>query len=146
MQTRIAYVDGLRALAVIGVVFCHVAILYRLPGDTYNYLVQGGHGVDLFFVVSGFCLSYPILLAMHNKGATTFDVSRFAARRLVRILPPYWLAVAVSAVSIGLLAHVSLRTLAMNFLLLDASGNNIDRKSTRLNSSHEFVSRMPSSA
>ena len=27
-----------------------------------------------------------------------------------------------------------------------AAENNLDRKSTRLNSSHEFVSRMPSSA
>ena len=28
----------------------------------------------------------------------------------------------------------------------EAKAHNIDRKSTRLNSSHEFVSRMPSSA
>ena len=30
--------------------------------------------------------------------------------------------------------------------LLDQPGGGTDRKSTRLNSSHEFVSRMPSSA
>ena len=34
----------------------------------------------------------------------------------------------------------------MNKSILEVGGNILDRKSTRLNSSHEFVSRMPSSA
>ena len=33
-----------------------------------------------------------------------------------------------------------------NMIVLDLEGDIVDRKSTRLNSSHEFVSRMPSSA
>jgi peptidoglycan/LPS O-acetylase OafA/YrhL len=57
-------------------------------------LKTGQHGVDLFFVISGFCLSYPIL-ARHAAGfATRLNVPDFAAKRLVRIFPPFLAALA----------------------------------------------------
>ena len=43
----------------------------------------------------------------------------------------------------GLLAAILLNSKAADFVI---TGCGTDRKSTRLNSSHEFVSRMPSSA
>jgi peptidoglycan/LPS O-acetylase OafA/YrhL len=81
-ENRIAYIDGLRALAVLIVVASHA-----LPGASFGQV-----GVELFFVISGFCLSYPTLAKMAN-GDATFDVHRYVARRLVRIVPPYWIAV-----------------------------------------------------
>ena len=49
----------------------------------------------------------------------------------------------VAIASAGLTVEVAIRK-GLNLLLFNP--NQTDRKSTRLNSSHEFVSRMPSSA
>jgi peptidoglycan/LPS O-acetylase OafA/YrhL len=95
---RIAYIDGLRAVAVLGVVLDHT-----IQGDLHlrgSYFlaplwIGGGYGVELFFVLSGFCLSYPTLLKLKKTGTFAFDTPLFAARRLVRILPPYYIAFAL---------------------------------------------------
>ncbi len=55
----------------------------------------GQVGVELFFILSGFCLSYPTLAKIASGSAGSFDVYRYAARRVVRIVPPYWIAIAV---------------------------------------------------
>jgi exopolysaccharide production protein ExoZ len=89
-RERLSYIDGLRAVAVTGVVFCHAAMGSTIKG-THLWL-DGGHGVDLFFVISGFCLSYPTLQKFIFTGKSDFDVVRFATHRIVRILPPYYLA------------------------------------------------------
>lgn len=91
---RIAYVDGLRAVAVLMVVACHAAKwdLGLSQGPWLQAFLDGAHGVDLFFVLSGFCLSYPILNSLHTRGWATFDIAGYFARRVVRIVPPYYLA------------------------------------------------------
>ena len=93
---RIAYVDGLRAVAVLLVVAFHTSKYSGMaPGGAVATLLRAGsHGVDLFFVLSGFCLSYPTLARLERDGCATFDVVRFAAHRIVRIVPPYYLAIA----------------------------------------------------
>ena len=82
---RIAYIDGLRAVAVLIVVASH-AIAHSAIGAV---------GVELFFVISGFCLSFPTLAKLYERGAAELDLHRYAARRVVRIVPPYWIAIAV---------------------------------------------------
>ena len=57
----------------------------------------GWLGVDVFFVVSGFVLPY----SMRRGGYTLRDGPRFLWKRLLRLEPPYLVAVALSA---GLLA------------------------------------------
>jgi len=89
---RIEYVDGLRAVAVLAVVLHHVSSNVRVPVDVARFLNEGAHGVDLFFVLSGFCLAFPTLAKLRRTGAATFDVADFGAKRLVRILPPFYLA------------------------------------------------------
>lgn len=107
LDRRIAYVDGLRAIAVLAVVASHSAKWASSPHGTVlaNMWSDGAHGVDLFFVLSGFCLSYPFLRAARSKGSATFSVSGYFARRIVRIVPPYYLAMLVLA--IGLAAATS---------------------------------------
>ena len=97
LARRIAYVDGLRAIAVLLVVVHHAA---KWDGDLGQGLLQqvwaeGAHGVDLFFVLSGFCLSYPLLRELHAKGWSSFDIAGYMARRIVRIVPPFWIAITV---------------------------------------------------
>jgi peptidoglycan/LPS O-acetylase OafA/YrhL len=104
-EARIRYVDGCRAVAVLGVLLYHSVShaawaqhQLTLPLSTVplrwclTLFAKGAHGVDLFFVISGFCLSYPSLILYHRQGKAEFRVDRFLAKRLVRILPPYYLA------------------------------------------------------
>ena len=92
--THLAFLDGLRGIAVLMVVVCHAA-KYTMDfhqGWSYHMLFEGAHGVDLFFVISGYCLAYPILDAYMKNGNFNFDVLKFYCRRIVRIVPAYWVA------------------------------------------------------
>lgn len=88
---RIGYIDGLRAVAVLSVVADHA---WRVP--------LGTAGVQLFFVLSGFCLSYPALAKLFTDGSAAFNVVGYAARRIVRIVPPYWIAIGLCIVMASL--------------------------------------------
>ena len=66
---RLAYIDGLRACAALGVICCHTALITPIWGAGGSWpsnrvlawlghaLFDGAHGVDLFFVLSRFCTS-----------------------------------------------------------------------------------------
>ena len=106
-ERRIAYIDGLRAIAVLLVVVHHTA---KWNDDLGQGLIQqicskGAHGVDLFFVLSGFCLSYPVLRSLHTKGWASFDAAGYMARRIVRIVPPFWIAIAALTLFLWMLPH-----------------------------------------
>ena len=68
-------IDGLRAVAVLGVVLFH-AFPTALPG--------GFVGVDVFFVISGFLITR-IIVADQDRGV--FSLARFYGRRVRRIFP-----------------------------------------------------------
>jgi peptidoglycan/LPS O-acetylase OafA/YrhL len=70
-----ADIDGLRAVAVLGVVIYH-AFPWALPG--------GFTGVDIFFVISGYLIS-GILYKGHLQGG--FRFKEFYARRVRRLFP-----------------------------------------------------------
>jgi peptidoglycan/LPS O-acetylase OafA/YrhL len=86
---RIGYIDGLRAVAVLSVA------VYHALHNAGKASVGAPVGVGLFFVISGFCLSYPTLLRMRESGFANFDGAEYAARRVVRILLPYYIAIGV---------------------------------------------------
>lgn len=94
---HIGYLDGLRALAVSLVVVRHVVLFAPTlaTGIWLHVFDEGAHGVDLFFVISGFCLSYPTLVALKADGGTRFNIAAFFSKRIVRIIPPYWIALGI---------------------------------------------------
>jgi peptidoglycan/LPS O-acetylase OafA/YrhL len=97
---RLAYIDGLRAVAVLLVMLFHARV--HMPGvDLDPFFKEGTHGVDLFFVLSGFCLAAPTLEKLRRAGTARFDVVAFAAKRLLRIFPPYAFAVIAIALAGG---------------------------------------------
>lgn len=74
MQYR-AEIDGLRALAVIPVIFFHAG---------FEHFRGGFLGVDIFFVISGYLISGIIFNELSNK---KFSLYKFYIRRAKRILP-----------------------------------------------------------
>src|SRR3979490_1269815 len=70
-----AYIDGLRAIAVLSVVGFHA-----FP----DWIFSGFVGVDVFFVISGFLISTLILT---NLSRHHFSFADFYARRIRRIFP-----------------------------------------------------------
>ena len=76
-------IQHLRAVAAIGVALHHsIAQVYGNNGHAYGRL--GAAGVDLFFVISGFIMW---VTAISRDEAP----ARFALKRLLRIVPLYWL-------------------------------------------------------
>ena len=68
-------IDGLRAIAVVAVLFFHT----NVPGFSGGFV-----GVDVFFVISGFLIT-SIILQDIQQG--TFSIARFYERRIRRIFP-----------------------------------------------------------
>lgn len=68
-------IDGLRAIAVLPVVFFHA---------DFNLFSGGYVGVDIFFVISGFLISNILLVDISNN---EFSLFTFYERRIRRILP-----------------------------------------------------------
>jgi len=100
-QRRIASIEQLRGLAALGVVLCHVAGQFfgvdRYSAGPIKLLGWSGQvGVALFFVISGFCIRLPLARARVQNPAARLDVKDYLAHRALRILPPYWLAIALS--------------------------------------------------
>lgn len=76
-------IDGLRALAVLSVIFFHAGF----------QLFRGGFiGVDIFFVISGYLITTIILAELENGG---FSLLNFYERRARRILPALYVVMAV---------------------------------------------------
>ena len=65
----------------------------RLPSKLPQLAALGAHGVDLFVVISGFCLALPVARYVDLR----LDVRTFFIRRATRILPPYYVALALCA-------------------------------------------------
>jgi len=101
-KDRIAAVDGLRAVAVVGVIWAHMwAFGFGTPvfslghiGSTtidLNRLISfWGSGVDLFFVISGFCMHLVYSSKQRSLELGPFLV--FVKRRFLRIAPAYYVA------------------------------------------------------
>lgn len=86
--------NGLRAIAAISVVIGHVF------QDTFgNWGISGLHlpifkgGVTLFFVISGFLITY--LLLQEKKKINDVKIGAFYMRRILRIWPIYYLYILV---------------------------------------------------
>ena len=85
--------DLLRALAIIVVVIYHSALFgFKLPGRVDRF---GWIGVDLFFVLSGYLIGGQLLAPLAR--GRPIDLWRFFARRALRIIPAYFVILAVYA-------------------------------------------------
>jgi peptidoglycan/LPS O-acetylase OafA/YrhL len=100
---RFRQVDAVRGLACISVLFYHVAFRFYPPNDQImQYLTQRNSGppaicLVVFFTISGFVIYRPFVVARWD-GKPLPPLLPYATRRIVRIVPAYWLALAVAGV------------------------------------------------
>lgn len=74
-MNRIKYLDGLRGIAVLFVLFFHLGLF-----------AQGFAGVEIFFVISGYIITYILLIEINKEQRV--DLYSFFRRRISRIYPP----------------------------------------------------------
>jgi peptidoglycan/LPS O-acetylase OafA/YrhL len=112
--------DTIRAVAAIWVVVTHVAFWTGSYGDgLLGALAQRLEaGVAVFFVLSGFLLSYPWLRQLRT-GSRRDSLGRYAFKRVLRIVPVYWVAVVAALVLVRQNADTSLPRAIDAFLMID---------------------------
>ncbi|MEI9941343.1 MAG: acyltransferase [Pseudomonadota bacterium] len=100
-RMHLDHVDGLRALAALVVYVNHAyaqvttgdAVALSSPWSLARFSMVAGHlSVTVFIVISGFCLTLPMIA---NGGELRGGVLGFLKRRARRILPPYYAALAL---------------------------------------------------
>ncbi len=97
-KLQLDYIDGVRALLALYILLHHAAQFPAVLPPSLALLRYGQPVVAMFLTVSGFCLALP----QASRGAWTLDAARFYRRRATRILPPYFVALAIAvAVSAG---------------------------------------------
>lgn len=88
--------DGLRAFSVIAVILGHSqsTFLDRFPGS--QCFRNGGQGVTVFFVLSGFLITHLLLKELNRKGS--INLKTFYVRRTFRIFAPFYAFLLVIAI------------------------------------------------
>jgi peptidoglycan/LPS O-acetylase OafA/YrhL len=86
-------IDGLRALAVIAVMFYHLG---------FSWIPGGFLGVDLFFVISGYVITRLLLDSIAQSGG--LDLRGFYLARARRLLPALLFTVVTTTIAIGIWA------------------------------------------
>ena len=132
-------IDGLRFLAIAGVLIFHLGgELQARSGrwipiearytTVFNWLGNGDRGVRLFFVISGMILAMPFA-RQWLAGGRTVSLRKYYLRRVTRLEPPYLLSVVLftamvaiytRGVAPGLLAHAMASAVYLHSLIFGA--------------------------
>ncbi len=104
-RLHLGYLDGVRGLAALFVVLHHNWYTVWVQGEDAaprwtDWLSFGHFAVDVFLVLSGFCLMLPVV---GSGGHLRGGAAAFFQKRARRILPPYYAALGLSLLFIFLL-------------------------------------------
>jgi peptidoglycan/LPS O-acetylase OafA/YrhL len=123
-RVRSANLDVVRAIAALFVLAAHAKLLLTAGGPPYAHpgfnTMQsiGANGVWLFFALSGFLISAPFVRALLH-GTPLPAPLPYAVRRCARILPAYWIPLAVIFVVVPGVAMVRWWEVPLHGLLLN---------------------------
>jgi peptidoglycan/LPS O-acetylase OafA/YrhL len=109
---RITVLDGWRGISILMVVVGHLA--ENRPHSSFSYRIADAlspSGVCIFFTISGFIITALALNEQRSSGE--FSARRFYIRRFFRIVPPFflYLALVLLAGALGLIAQSPRETL-----------------------------------
>lgn len=93
-------IDGLRAIAVLAVMFYHLG---------FSWIPGGFLGVDLFFVISGYVITRLILDSIAQSGG--LDLRKFYIARARRLLPALLFMIVTTTIAIGIWAPDTIKRL-----------------------------------
>ena len=96
-------IDGLRALAVIAVMFYHLG---------FSWIPGGFLGVDLFFVISGYVITRMLLDSIAQSGG--LDLRGFYLARLRRLLPALLFMFTTTIIAVGIWAPDTIKRLLVD--------------------------------
>lgn len=93
---RFPLLDSLRAVAACSIVFTHASGVSNFNTDNWlgHFTARLNFGVCIFFLLSGFLLYRPFVAA-RREGRPPIRTRDFVRRRVLRIVPAYWFALAV---------------------------------------------------
>ena len=122
---QLDFLSGLRGLAALWVVLSHIWIFQSGVvtsssrwGFLTNWLIYSHLAVDIFIVLSGYCL----MLSVAREGKLKGGAIAFYKKRARRILPPYFIALACSillwAVVDKQITHISAVAVFANLFLV----------------------------
>lgn len=116
-RPRIAYVDGLRCVAIVAVIFYHYLYRWAIPahdeslypyGNAYACLGHyGSFGVQLFFTVSGFVITMTLYRCSSAR--------EFAVRRFARLWPALLLCSIITALAVRIIPNHTFRVSLFSF-------------------------------
>jgi peptidoglycan/LPS O-acetylase OafA/YrhL len=129
-RIRLEYLEGLRGLAALYVVLHHayMELHYRqaLPGHesglpqaffkALKFLDFGHYAVDIFIVLSGYCLMLPIVTSAGS--ALRGGIMGYFQRRARRILPPYYAVLVISLLAVPLIRYAQMRMGAVDAMTM----------------------------
>jgi len=124
-RRHFACFDGYRAIAAAAIVVFHVAfftgITFRHPFAGL-FLARLDVGVSLFFVISGFLLYRPFVAA-HLAGRAAPGTRAFLGRRVLRIVPAYWVTLFLVVYVFGIVRVVGVGDAIVYFCFLQIYDN-----------------------
>ena len=110
---RLDFLDGLRGLAALHVVFARVYMtvfafqhgpLPRWLTLLISWMSIGRFAVDVFIVLSGYCLMLPVVRSTQDR--LSGGLRQFFLRRARRVLPPYYAALVVTLLASALIPNL----------------------------------------
>jgi peptidoglycan/LPS O-acetylase OafA/YrhL len=99
--TRFPLMDSIRAIALLAVVAAHASFFMSVGGATSLSHLRFDFSVRVFFMISGFLLYRPFVRARLREWEAPSTAAYFW-RRLLRIVPAYWVALTAIAIWLGI--------------------------------------------
>lgn len=101
---RFPLLDAMRAVAALSIVVTHASGVstFNTVNPLGAYTARLNFGVTIFFLLSGFLLYRPFVAARRD-GRPPITPRAFMRRRVLRIVPAYWVALGLLAIYPGLL-------------------------------------------
>ena len=93
-KKNLQFIQTLRCIAYILIVFFYITVTYCNTHHLAflgNVFIFGGEGVDVFFILSGFIITYSNIKSIPK----TADIGKFLKKRIIRIYSIYWVIISL---------------------------------------------------